>query len=167
MNGRRQRPSRQKRQICDYWDQYITNTEAFNISIIWDTYSADSTSKDMTIYLKTEDKTLFSVVSCGSNRDANTEVVGGAWDFQNKTPPLFYVISCLFTGVKIKKKNLDDNLMWHVLNVFLGDYINVSKRILCSGLSSVIIIECVYSVWVKRYLMISTESLYFQQRLSF
>lgn len=70
---------------------------------MWNTYSADSTSKDMTIYSKTEDETLFSVVSCGSNCDANTEVVGGAWDFQNKTSPLFYVISRLFTGVKIKK----------------------------------------------------------------
>lgn len=44
-------------------------------------YSADSTSKDMVISLKKEDKTLFFFSSlegtCSGNRDANTEVEGG------------------------------------------------------------------------------------------
>lgn len=54
------------------------------ICIIGDTYSADSTSRDMIICLKTEDKTLFSAVACSGTRDANPEVVGGAEGFQNK-----------------------------------------------------------------------------------
>lgn len=46
------------------------------------TYSADSTSKDMVIYLKKDENTSFSGrVTCSGNRDANTQVQGGVSGF--------------------------------------------------------------------------------------
>lgn len=70
------------------------------VCITGDTYSADSTSRDMIICLKTEDKTLFSAVTCSGIRDANTEVVGGAGDFQNKMRARRSLFYADFTGAR-------------------------------------------------------------------